>query len=104
MISQVIGLSVSHMVGLDWTEETETSGKQVPGVRRQEMKPGERRLLFLLEKKVSIPRDEIYGVNFLRRNLIFYNLLENVGVKTWKERSQQLLLECTPLWSALWSH
>ena len=30
-------------------------------------------------KKVSIPRDEIYGVNFLRRNLIFHNLLGNVG-------------------------
>ena len=39
------------MLRLDWAEETETSGKQVPGVRRQEMKPGERRLLFLLEKK-----------------------------------------------------
>ena len=86
------------MVGLDWTEETETSGKQVPGVRRQEMKAGVREeVVVSAGKKVSIPRDEIYGVNFLRRNLIFYNLLENV----WGSKLGKKWSECTALWSTL---
>ena len=29
-------------------------------------------------KKLSIPRDEIDGVNFLWRKLIFYNVVQNV--------------------------
>ena len=80
------------MLGLDWTEETETSGKQVPGVRRQEMKPGGRGGCCFFWKKVSIPRDEIYGVNFLRRNLIFYNLLGNVGGQNLERKKSTIIV------------
>ena len=81
------------MLGLDWTEETETSGKQVPGVRRQEMKAGVREeVVVSAGKKVSIPRDEIYGVNFLRRNLIFYNLLGNVGGQNLERKKSTIIV------------
>ena len=90
------------MLGLDWPEETETSGKQVPGVRRQEMKAGVREEVVVStgKKKVSIPRDKIYGVNFLGRNLIFYNLLENVwGSKLGKKEVESMycIMEYTAL-------
>ena len=88
------------MLGLD-RRDSDTSGKQVPGVRRQEMKAGVREeVVVSAGKKVSIPRDEIYGVNFLGRNLIFYNLLENVwGSKLGKKEVESMycIMEYTAL-------